>query len=293
MGRRIRPGREGRTPGPDGRRAPPWTVTHLHGGRTAAGSDGWTENAVFPGQSTLCSTTTTRPPRCCGTTTHALGITRYNVYAGLAGLYIIRDPEEASLGLPAGKYEIPLVDSGSKSRCRAGRDSHGTPAPTSARWHDGVLRAVHDGVNGTIWPYADVEPRQYRLRVAKTPPTAGLTALVLLDEKVANLLDRVTQIGNRWRPAGCSGIAAGRRSDPSRPLNGPTSSSIFAPWWPASVMVNTAARAVHGRCVSTRRPGTPDPDHRLPYPQVMEFRSPRSGRTMDSCYRRASPASPA
>ena len=44
---------------------------------------------------------------------HALGITRLNVYAGLAGFYILRDANEDALvadhHLPTGPYEIPLV----------------------------------------------------------------------------------------------------------------------------------------------------------------------------------------
>lgn len=45
---------------------------------------------------------------------HALGITRLNVYAGLAGFYILRDHidtgmEDNPLGLPAGKYELAYV----------------------------------------------------------------------------------------------------------------------------------------------------------------------------------------
>jgi hypothetical protein len=32
---------------------PPWTVVHLHGARTGGGNDGWTENAVLPGNSQL------------------------------------------------------------------------------------------------------------------------------------------------------------------------------------------------------------------------------------------------
>ena len=40
---------------------------------------------------------------------HALGITRLNVYAGLAGFYLIKDAQEKQLNLPKGKYEIPLV----------------------------------------------------------------------------------------------------------------------------------------------------------------------------------------
>ena len=38
---------------------------------------------------------------------HALGITRLNVYAGLAGFYLIRDGEELSLNLPRGNLEFP------------------------------------------------------------------------------------------------------------------------------------------------------------------------------------------
>ena len=42
---------------------------------------------------------------------HALGITRLNVYAGLAGFYILRGEldtglEDNPLGLPAGEYEL-------------------------------------------------------------------------------------------------------------------------------------------------------------------------------------------
>jgi hypothetical protein len=37
------------------------------------------------------------------------------VYAGLAGLYIIRDAEEAALHLPSGPYEIPLQKAGRES----------------------------------------------------------------------------------------------------------------------------------------------------------------------------------
>jgi spore coat protein A len=40
---------------------------------------------------------------------HALGITRLNVYAGLAGYYIIRDDWEDGLGLPSGAFEVPIA----------------------------------------------------------------------------------------------------------------------------------------------------------------------------------------
>jgi len=46
------PGRSGRPANATVATIPPWTVVHLHGGRTAAVSDGWAENASLSGQST-------------------------------------------------------------------------------------------------------------------------------------------------------------------------------------------------------------------------------------------------
>jgi spore coat protein A len=43
---------------------------------------------------------------------HAMGATRLNVFAGLAGTYILRDEydtgtEPNPIGIPGGQYEIP------------------------------------------------------------------------------------------------------------------------------------------------------------------------------------------
>ena len=45
---------------------------------------------------------------------HAIAITRLNVYAGLAGYYLIRDKNDTGrepnpIGIPGGNYEIPIV----------------------------------------------------------------------------------------------------------------------------------------------------------------------------------------
>ena len=40
---------------------------------------------------------------------HAMSITRLNIFAGLFGLYIIRDHIEDALALPRGEYELPLI----------------------------------------------------------------------------------------------------------------------------------------------------------------------------------------
>lgn len=41
---------------------------------------------------------------------HVMSVTRFTVYAGLAGLWIVRDQRERDLGLPEGPpLEVPLL----------------------------------------------------------------------------------------------------------------------------------------------------------------------------------------
>jgi spore coat protein A len=111
---------------------------------------------------------------------HALGITRTNVYAGLAGNYFIRGVDElfliAAKRLPVWPYEVPIViqDRNFLSDGSLFYPSDPTlypdltdeqiaalPNPTHLPefFGDVVL------VNGKAWPRLDVEPRQYRLRL--------------------------------------------------------------------------------------------------------------------------------
>ena len=95
---------------------------------------------------------------------HALGITRLNVYTGLAGIYLIRDAAEDALNLPKGDYEIPLLiqdrlfnTDGSLQYPVAVGGTH--PLWIPEFFGDTVL------VNGKVWPYLEVEPRKYRFRL--------------------------------------------------------------------------------------------------------------------------------
>ncbi len=148
-------------------------VAHLHGGETEPASDGgpetwFTQEYAEKGMDWVKEVFTyynNQQPTTLWYHDHALGITRLNVYAGLAGFYLLRDPAfEGPLNLPGGPYEIPIViqDRMFKS--------------------DGSLFYPHDGdnpehpvwvpeffgnvivVNGKAWPYLNVEPRKYRFR---------------------------------------------------------------------------------------------------------------------------------
>ena len=153
------------------------TVTHLHGGVVDEMSDGYPEH-WFSGDPWAAPNGLGGPAGNRLTTTypndqraaalwyhdHAMGATRLNVYAGLAGFYFIRDAVEDALALPGGVYELPLLiqdrsfyDDG--SLFYPGRDSEPVGSIASFFLGDANL------VNGVVWPYVEVEPRKYRLRL--------------------------------------------------------------------------------------------------------------------------------
>jgi spore coat protein A, manganese oxidase len=170
-------------------------VTHLHGGITESASDGLPERWFTPdpaapangtgGPAGNSFTTTYTNDQRASTLwyhDHAMGATRLNVYAGLAGFYLVRDPNELSLNLPSGAYEIPLVlqdrsfyndgqlfypaGPGDVSDPGGGDPLAGLPAGFSG---DASIVPNFMGntnlVNGKIWPYLEVEPRKYRFRM--------------------------------------------------------------------------------------------------------------------------------
>jgi len=138
-------------------------VVHLHGGKTPAKSDGYPENWIVPGKSALYHYPNRQDAAMLWYHDHALGINRLNVFAGLMGLFFVRDEFEDALNLPRGKYEIPLViydrifDLDAQLFYPVSDDPK---SPWTAEvFGDATL------VNGKLFPYLEVEPRKYRLRV--------------------------------------------------------------------------------------------------------------------------------
>lgn len=88
---------------------------------------------------------------------HAAKITGPNVYAGLAGIFLLRDDHERNLDLPRKEYELVLhvVD-------------RNVDLATGQLIYDpnrGLNTALFQVVNGKIWPYRNVEPGRYRIRI--------------------------------------------------------------------------------------------------------------------------------
>lgn len=154
------------------------TVIHLHGGHVPAASDGYPTEWFAPGG----SSPVIDYPNNQGASTlwyhdHAMGITRLNVMAGLAGFYFIRDSVEEGLNLPSKDYEVPLViqdrefnkdgsfdyptEISGAGGMGSSMSSSDLPKPTIVPEFFGNFILV----NGKAWPYLEVEPRKYRFRV--------------------------------------------------------------------------------------------------------------------------------
>ena len=137
--------------------APPRAVVHVHGAHVSPQSDGYPEATLLPGQAATYVYPNIQNSTALWYHDHALGITRLNVYLGLAGVYVIRDASETRLNLPSGAYEIPLVIQDRSFKSDA--SLHYPEEWQEEFFGDAIL------VNGKVWPYLGVEPRKYRFRI--------------------------------------------------------------------------------------------------------------------------------
>jgi spore coat protein A, manganese oxidase len=166
-------------PGALGGLAPVPLVTHLHGARSESRSDGlpeaWsTPNDEFTGRlfAKPYHYQNEQEAAHLWYHDHVLGITRLNVYMGLAGFYFIRDANEdrlrASNVLPSFPYEIPLMlqdrtfdQNGQLFYPSEDPETPGLPSPTHLPEFFGDVILV----NGQAWPVQAVAQRKYRFRI--------------------------------------------------------------------------------------------------------------------------------
>ncbi len=139
------------------------TVVHLHGAKTRPESDGYPEDWIVPGKSSLYYYPNQQDAAMLWYHDHALGINRLNVYAGLLGTFFIRDAAEDALNLPKGKHEVPLILYDRLLTRDAQLLYPVSPDPQSPWVPEIFGNAIL--VNGKLFPCLDVEPRKYRFRV--------------------------------------------------------------------------------------------------------------------------------
>ncbi|THV72708.1 Cupredoxin [Aureobasidium pullulans] len=136
------------------------SVVHLHGSWTHTPWDGWPSDSIHYGQFKDYYYPNDQNARSIWYHDHADGITSSNCFRGLVGTYVIYDPEEDKLGLPTGKYDVPLMMSD-----KMYTDS-GDLIQVGNEQNDFIGDVME--VNGQPWPYLEVEPRKYRFRLYNT-----------------------------------------------------------------------------------------------------------------------------
>jgi FtsP/CotA-like multicopper oxidase with cupredoxin domain len=237
---------------------PSWTVVHLHGAMTNGGNDGWAHNATLRGHAQLAEYPNDQPSTALWYHDHAMAVTRFNVHAGLTGMYVIRDEEEDGLDLPGGDHEIPLIitdrnlDTDPVTGALTGRLLF-KPAEVAP----GVVipfTGPFNLVNGVIWPHLDVDARWYRFRVLNAA-NSRFYALNLVDDAGVVHNDAVRVIGTD------GGLLPA-------PAPVPDSGLVLAPAERVDVLIDFSAfKGRHLRLTNTNVPagGPVEPD-------LMEFR---------------------
>jgi spore coat protein A len=153
------------------------TVVHLHGGHVPADVDGHPEATFLPGSQDTYVYPNNQDAATLWYHDHALGLTRLNVYMGLAGFYLVRDPVEAALGLPSGEYELPLAI---LDRSFNTDGSLKYPVIWQDMFHGDTIL-----VNGRVWPRHDVKRGKYRLRMLNASNSRTLTLQLCPDSNTS------------------------------------------------------------------------------------------------------------
>jgi spore coat protein A len=139
------------------------TIVHVHGARVPPESDGYPEHWYTPGHSKVVYYPNRQDATMLWYHDHAMGIERLNHYAGMFGVYLVRDEAEERLGLPKGAREVPLVLA-DRLFAADGQLEYPTSGVPEAPWVSEINGDAHL-VNGKLFPYFEVEPALYRFRV--------------------------------------------------------------------------------------------------------------------------------
>jgi spore coat protein A len=238
-------------------------MTHLHGGFVAAHSDGnpaVTPNGFGPGETQTVhygNQLPEMPASLLWFHDHGLGTTRLNVFAGLAAAYILRDEfdtgtEPNPCGIPGGAYEIPLVIQ-DRLFSEDGSFLYPTSDIPGATWIGEYFGDVML-VNGKVWPFLEVEPRMYRLRILN-----GCNARILSLDIGGPSLWQIGAEGGMW----------------DQPV--PMKRLVLAPAERADVLVDFSKLAGSRLVMKNHKPQKPVSN---PAPQLEQVMQIRVGRTV-------------
>jgi spore coat protein A, manganese oxidase len=140
-------------------------VVHVHGLEVAPSSDGGPLAWFNRGQARVYQYPNHQQAAMLFYHDHAVGITRLNFYGGMAGVYLIQDEVDDSLNLPKAPYDIALFIQDKQFNADGSLFYPNTGITTVHPVWVPEFFADTPMVNGKIYPYLQVEPRKYRVRI--------------------------------------------------------------------------------------------------------------------------------
>lgn len=158
-------------------RTKPRVSVHLHGAVTPPDMDGHPEDTFLPSTSMTYRHHNAQQATNLWYHDHAMGITRLNVVAGLAGMYFLRDRYDTgtssnTLGLPSGDFEVPLILADRRFHDDGSLNFRTVRYVEQGHWEGGQI-GDRMTVNGVVSPYFRVARGLYRFRVLNASNARG------------------------------------------------------------------------------------------------------------------------
>jgi blue copper oxidase len=159
------------------------TAIHWHGMRLPAAADGGPHQPIRPGATWSPSWEIDQPAATLWYHPHPHGRTEDHVYRGLAGLFLLEDPEANSLTLPKryGTDDIPLILQDKRFDADGQLDFGEHPLSQIGRLGDQLL------VNGTYDPHLTITSQRVRLRLLNAS-TARVYHIGFTDDRAFDLI---------------------------------------------------------------------------------------------------------
>jgi spore coat protein A, manganese oxidase len=132
-------------------------AVHLHGGNVSSSSDGLPGDEIRPGDSRYYLYPNRQQAATLWYHDHVHHVEAEHTNRGLAGLYLITDPAEDHLDLPAGTYDVPLII---QDRLFDADGTMRLADPAKGEFCGDTML-----VNGRVSPFFEVEQRPYRFRL--------------------------------------------------------------------------------------------------------------------------------
>jgi blue copper oxidase len=192
------------------------TTIHWHGMHLPAAADGGPHQPIQPGSTWSPSWRVDQPAATLWYHPHPHETTENHVYRGLAGLFLLDDPDTGALPLPDryGVDDIPVILQDKRFDRDGNLDYGQSPFSPVGRLGDQLL------VNGTHDPYLDITSQRVRLRLLNAS-TARVYHVGFADDRPFELIG---SDGGCWSgrtaPPGCrcrrgSGPRSSRSSSPA------------------------------------------------------------------------------